>query len=225
VATNADLYALASPVRFAATIEATAETPAITAATQSFRRRSEFAVVDCEQTRKVEVEVTAPEGASDIVCKAVWTDAAGQTETSGQCERNGGTLRATGVLTGLARICSPDKLCACSSHSQGVLEMSGSYRVPQTGSGLTAVPGLAPLDFPIGGLARRALKAEQLRLIKLDIARRDCPVVADTIQITLGDDQSGSAVSKSGAFRAAYQGGELSVGSAEAFPPEFGRTP
>ncbi len=225
VETNADLYALASPVMFEARIEAAAETSATQSTTQEFRRRSQFAVADCERNKTVQIEFAAPEGASDIVCKAEWTDAAGQTATSGQCERSGGILRASGVLTGLATVCSPDKLCACAAHSQGVLEISGSYQVPTTASGLTPVSDLVPLEFPAGGLARRTLAAARLRHIKLDFARRGCPILADNLEITPGEDASGVAVSKSGAFRAVFQDGQLSVGSAEAFAPEIGRAP
>ena len=180
VETNADLYALASPVAFEARIEASAETPAATAATQEFRRRSDFTVADCEQNRTVQIEVAAPEGASDIVCKAAWTDAAGETSTSGQCERGAGVLRATGVLKGLAKVCSPDKLCSCSTHSQGVLEISGHFRIAQAASGLTPVTGLAPLDFPAGGLASSAIAVGRLRLVKLDVGRRDCSARGET---------------------------------------------
>jgi hypothetical protein len=225
VETNADFYALASPVVFAARIEAAVETPATKATVQDFRRRSDFAIADCEQTKTVKVEIAAPEGASDVACKAVWTDAAGQTATSGRCERHGATLSATGVLTGPAKVCSPDKLCSCSERAQGFLEISGTYRAPEAASDLTPVAGLAPLDFPAGGLVRRALPFERLRQIKLDVARRDCAIDADTLEITLGQEVSGAAVSKTGAFRAIYAGGELSVGAAEAFAPEVGKAP
>ena len=219
VDTNADLYTLASPVVFEARIEASAETTAAVDAVQDFRRRSDFTVADCDENKTVQVEIPAPEGASDIVCKAAWTGASGQTSTSGACEREGGMLRATGVLIGLAKVCSPDKLCSCSAHSQGVLEISGHFHVVQAGSDVTPLKGVASLDFPAGGLARRAIAGERLRHLKVDIGRRDCPEVVDTLEISLGIDASGSAVSRTGAFRATYRDGELSVGSAEAFEP------
>jgi hypothetical protein len=219
VETNADLYALASPVLFEARIQASAETPATADAVQDFTRRSDFAVADCEQTKTVQVEVAAPEGASDVVCQAAWTNASGQTSTSGQCERQGGVLRATGVLTGQKKICSPDKLCTCSALSQGSLEISGHFRVALPASGLTPLTGIAPLEFPAGGIARRTLPTERLRQVKIDVQRRDCPENIDTLEMSLGAEASGAAVSRTGAFRALYRGGELSVGSAEAFAP------
>jgi len=222
VETNADIYALASPILFEAHIEAAVEAQATQAATQEFRARSEFAVADCEQTRTVQVEVAAPEGASDIDCKAAWTDAAGQTATTGQCERHGGVLRAKGVLTGLAKVCSPDKLCACSAHSQGVLEMSGHFRVSRTATEWVAAPALAPLALPAGGIVQSPLNIDGLRHLTLDVRRRNCPASLDTLEMTLGPDQSGSAISRIGAFRATYRDGRLKFGGAEAMALEGG---
>ena len=219
VETNADLYALASPVWFEARVEALAETQDAAASTQTFEARSPFAVADCEETRTVVVEAAAPEGASEVTCKAAWTDAAGQTATSGQCERHGGVLRASGVLTGPAKICSPDKLCTCSTRAQGFLQISGAYRIAETAPTLAPVPDVAPFDFPAGGLARREVSAPKLRQIKIDVARRDCPRAEARLQIGLGGDESGAAVSPTGAFRAKFAGGALSVGAAEAFAP------
>jgi hypothetical protein len=58
-------------------------------------------------------------------------------------------------------------------------------------------------------------------VLKIDVARQNCPVVAAKLTIGLGDDAgaSGAAVSKSGDFRAVFEDGRLSVGSASAFPP------
>jgi hypothetical protein len=221
VDSSGDLFALASPVLYEAQISAEAEAVATTASTVAFRRRSDFVVADCEQTRAVEVAVVTPEGASDVVCQAAWVNATGRTATSGRCEQREGALSASGALTGPPKVCSPDKLCACSTNGQGFLEISGTYRISRSANGRKLVADLAPLAFPLGGLAHQAFGSEQLRLLKIDVARRDCPVVADTMTIALGEDAgaSGAAVSKSGAFRALFEDGRLSVGSAQAFAP------
>ena len=219
--TSADLFALATSVLYEARISAEAEASETTASTVSFRRRSDFVVADCEQTQAVGVAVTTPAGTSDVVCQAAWVRATGRTRTNGGCEIGEGTLSASGAVTGPAKVCSPDNLCSCPTKGQGFLEISGSYRLSRSSSGLKPVADIAPLAFALGGLARQPLGAERLRVVKIEVARKDCPVVADTMTMSLGDEAgaSGAAVSKTAAFRAAFENGRLSVGSAPAFAP------
>ncbi len=221
VDTSDDLFALASPVLYEAKISAEAEAASTTASTVVFRRRSDFVVADCDQTKAVEVAVVTPEGVSDVGCQAAWVNATGGAATSGRCEQRDGAISASGALTGPPKVCSPDKLCACPKNSQGFLEISGTYRLSQSAAGRKALADLAPLAFPRGGLAQRTFGAEPLRLLKIEVARRDCPSVSDTMTIGLGEDAgaTGAAVSKTGTFRALFEKGRLSVGSAEAFAP------
>ena len=218
IETNDDVFALASPILFEARVSGLVEAAASEAASVPFRQLSDFAVADCEQTKTVEVAMAPPEGASDVVCQARWVSLTGKGDTSGACQTREGKIVATGTLTGAAKVCSPDKICSCTSLTQGFLEISGAYRVSRTASGLKPLTPPTPLVFAQGALAEQAFP-ERARQLKIDISRRDCPVVADRITIDLGGeaDASALAMSPSAAFRAAIGEGRLRVGSAEAF--------
>ena len=221
VESNDDFFALASPALFEARIQAEADAAATKASTVAFRQRSNFVVAECGQTKVAEVSVATPEGTSDVVCQTAWVDTTGATANGGRCEQRGGAIVATGALTGLAKVCSPDKLCTCPTTGQGYLEISGSYRAPAPGRDRKPLANIAPLPFPLGGVARHEFGSERVRALKIDVARRDCPVVAGALTMTLAEDAgaSGVAVSKSGDFRATFEDGRLSVGSASAFAP------
>ncbi len=229
VLTNTDFNVLQSPVKYAAKAVASVEAIKLTVETATFREKSSFASAECESTGTAEAVVSLPEGATDAVCAASWVDTKNATKLVSRCVVEDGAARATGQITAGAKSCSPDKLCACSTPAQGWLVASGSYRIPRVSSEMMVSTNTQPLSFPAGGVAEGKLataSSEKLRHVSLEISRRACAAVVDTIDLTIGDepDAQSAGVSKTGAFRAAFKDGSLRVGAADALA-EVGKAP
>jgi hypothetical protein len=230
VLTNSDFYALPTPVFYSAAITANAETNSATSATVSFRQRSSLTVADCDATSSASVLLPLPDDARDAACSAAWVDTSNATRVTSRCSVEDGKIHAVGEISGGSKICSPEKLCTCSSQAQGWLEASGSYHVAQSASEMQVDADFPPLTFPAGGVAHGRISlgdGQKLRHVFLALTRRACPTPVDSIDLQIGDDPEAKAtgVSKTGAFRASIQGGELTVGSADAIAASGERTP
>ncbi|MDE3174866.1 MAG: hypothetical protein KGM15_02010 [Pseudomonadota bacterium] len=229
VLTNTDFNVLQSPVFYAAKIVASAEAIQRTSTTASFREKSSLTVADCESTRSAEAVFSLPEGAKDVVCAASWVDASNTVKLASRCTVKDGAVEATGQITAGPKSCSPDKLCACSTPAQGWLAVSGSYAIEHETSSMRVSTGAPALTFPSGGVAEGRIATaadEKLRHVALEISRRACAAVVDTLDLAIGEEPDGRAqgVSKTGAFRASIKGGALRVGAADAVA-EAGKAP
>ncbi|HXT06925.1 MAG TPA: hypothetical protein VN715_08325 [Roseiarcus sp.] len=230
VPTNADFYALPTPIFYTAKVIVSMETSTQKTVVAPFLEKSNFAAADCDQTSKVEVIVPLPANAKNVTCAADWVDLSGAQKLSSHCAAGASSVRAVGEITGGSRVCSPEKLCSCPSQAQGFLEAKGSYEV-QAPAGVVEVDTEAtPLTFPAGGIALGRVTAPQgakLRHIALSLSRRACPQPVDSIDLNIGDDPEGraSGVSKTGAFRASIRDAGISVGASDAFNVETDKTP
>jgi hypothetical protein len=221
VLTSADLYVLPTPVIYTAKILASAERTSMSATSVKFRERSAMTQGECEQTGKVEVVVSLPEGAKDTVCAASWVDTSGAVKLASRCVVEGGAAYGRGEITGGAKVCSPDKLCTCPVPAQGWLEATGSYRLEQPNIEMRTAADAPPLQFATGGFADGRVvvgEGETLRHVKLEIARRACSANLDTIDLDVGDNPHARivGVSKAGPFRAILKESDLRVGAADA---------
>jgi hypothetical protein len=228
--TNADLYALPSPVSYTAAIVASTEAKTMQSSLPKFAQRSSLVIADCEQAKSVDVKFPLPEGAEDAGCTAAWVDMSGVARMSNRCAIENGVAHAVGSIAGGAKVCSPDKLCTCSSPAQGWLEMKGSYRLEEAGASMQTEASATPVSFPAGGVATTRLvfnDGETLSHLSLKIARRGCPVTLDSLDLAIGDDPGREAkgVSATGAFRAVIKGDALTVGAANAFAPDARNNP
>lgn len=230
VLTNADFYTLPTPVFYTAKVLVSMETGSEKTAVVPFEEKSNLTAADCESTSKAEVVVPLPANVKNVTCAADWVDASGAQKMSSHCAADGGAVHAVGEITAGARVCSPEKLCSCPSPAQGFLEARGSYQILEAGGAVKVESEAAALNFPAGGMALGRVTAPQgakLRHIALGLSRRACPTQVDSIDLNIGDDPEGRAagVSKSGAFRAVFREGGLSVGAADAFAPNIDKTP
>jgi hypothetical protein len=230
VLSNTDLYALPTPVIYAARATVTTQATAAAVSTVAFQQKSELATADCQQTRTVAVDVPLPPGAKNVTCSGEWVDASGAAKITSRCAPQDGTLHVTGELTGGARVCSPDNLCICASSAQGFLEAKGSYQVEAAEREVKTAEEPSPLVFPAGGAAQASLaipEGHKLRHVALAVSRRACPAMVDSIDVNIGDDPEGrgEGISKTGAFRAEIAGGKLKIGAADAFAADPAKTP
>lgn len=225
-----DVFVLPSPVFYTAKILTRVEEPTEKTTTQPFEAKSELEVADCGETRFASVDVPLPEGFKNLTCSGTWVDSSGAANLSGRCVTEGQTLHVTGELVGGHKVCSPDKLCTCPNSAQGFLEAKGSYQVEAAGETMKIDAAAKPVTFPAGSLAEGRLgvgDAAKLRHVTLDFSRRGCPTQVDALDLNISDDPDGKAyaASKSGAFRAIFQRGTLTVGAFDAFPTTLDKTP
>jgi hypothetical protein len=230
VVSNVDFYALPTPVFYSATITANAETTSANSTSVDFRQRASLTVADCERTASSDILLPLPGNARDVTCSAAWVDTSSANRVTSRCSVEDGKVHAVGAISGGSKICSPEKLCTCSSQAQGWLEASGTYHIVETTSRMQVEADFAPLTFPAGGVAhgRIALGDDQkLRHVSLALTRRACPTSVDSVDLQVGDDPEGKAtgVSKTGAFRASIQGGMVTIGAADAIAASGERTP
>jgi len=233
VVNNTDFYALPSPVIYSARIVASTESTSATSSTFDFDKRSDYASADCGETKAVEVTVALPERAQEVNCKADWVEASGAAKINGRCAIEGNSARANGSISGGPIVCSPEKsekICTCTNIAHGFLEASGSYKLAGTQTKLKVDVAEPVATFPSGGMGetRIAIPAGQtLQHVALDISRRDCPQVVDTIDLEIGVVASATITndSKSGVFRAVLKNGALTVGAVVAFPTVVDKTP
>ncbi len=230
VLTNADFYALPTPVFYTAKVLLDMETSAEKPSVVPFEEKSNLTAADCDRTSKAEVIVPLPANVTNVTCAADWVDASGAQKMSSHCAADGSSVRAVGEITAGARVCSPEKLCSCPAPAQGFLEAKGTYQILAPAGAVKVESEAAPLTFPAGGMALGRVTAPEgakLRHIALSLSRRACPTQVDAIDLNIGDDPEGRAagVSKSGAFRAVIRDGSLSVGAADAFAPDIDKTP
>jgi hypothetical protein len=228
--TSADLYALPSPVVYAAQVVTTTQAATVTVTNASFSRKSELASADCGEERRVSVDVPLPAGAKNVQCQGEWVDASGDVKRASRCVVSDGAAHVSGELTGGVRVCSPDKLCTCPNSAQGFLEARGSYQILEAEREVKAAPEAAPAVFPAGGSTETTVTVpagRKLRHVALSLSRRACPTPLDALDLNIGDDPESraTAVSKAGAFRASLTGDRLRVGSADAFAADVGKTP
>jgi hypothetical protein len=228
--TNIDFYALPTPVIYSAAIVADAEASSVKSSTVNFRQKAELTFADCDRTATADIVAPLPEDARDVTCSAAWVDTSSVTKASSRCAVEGHAVHAVGEVAGGAKICSPDKLCTCSTQAQGWLEVTGSYRIVEVASQMQVAADWPPLSFPAGGVAHGRIDlgdGRRLRHIALALTRRACPTPVDSINLPVGEDPNAkvTGVSKTGAFRAAIQGGALTVGAADAVAASGESTP
>jgi hypothetical protein len=140
-----------------------------------------------------------------------------------------GRLRIMGELVGGQKVCSPDKLCTCPNSAQGFLRATGSYQAQAAGESVKTETEAKPLTFAAGSLAEGPLDigaVGKLRHLTLSFARRGCPAEVDALGLNIGDPlEKADAVSKTGAFRAIFQRGQLTVGAVDAYPTALDKAP
>ncbi len=227
--TSADLFVLPSPVFYTAKVLARVEQLTQKTTTAPFEARSGLVVADCGQTRTAEVDVPLPPGVTNVTCSGEWVDASGAETSAGRCVNEGGRLRITGELVGGQKVCSPDKLCTCPNSAQGFLRASGSYQSQSAGESVKSETEATPLTFAAGSLAEGTLDigaVGTLRHLTLSFTRRGCPAEVDALGLNIGAPQEkAEAVSKTGAFRAIFQSGKLTVGAIDAYPTALDKAP
>lgn len=198
--------------------------------TESFTTASGNVTVGCEESASTTHAFQAPANATELNCGASWINGSNLKSQSQNCAVGGTTATATGSITGLDRRCylvgevfggvfGRKNVCDCPGGGSGQLQISGSFKVPESKvEQLNKVP-VGPYIKVEGKVLFVTMPAEssvKKSVVRLVFRRRGCAAEFDSLTVNLPENrnQGLQQTSYKGNFKVVLRNEQITVSDA-----------
>lgn len=198
---------------------------------ENFNTTSGNVAVGCEESAGTVHAFQAPSNATELNCSAGWVNGSNLKGQSQNCVVGGTSASATGSITGLDRNCyivgqtlgwifSRRNVCNCPGGGSGQLQISGSFKVPET-----KVEQLSKI--PVGPYVRAEGRALFLTLpsdssvkksiVRVRFKRKGCPAEFDAITINMAENRNLGLIQTSlkGHFKVNLRSDQMTINDAQ----------
>jgi hypothetical protein len=175
--------------------------------------------VDCDASTSTAIQWSGPAEAKQINPRSEWINTNNVRENNSTPASTGTTATASGTIYGLHKQCGPFNICNCPGGGHGNLHLFGTYVVDKLQTtpfhDERSVVHVNPTHISIPSETVLALTS-----VDIQITRKGCAQVLDTIHIAVPADQNKvvQATSANGFFVATLQPGQIDVSTTNLAP-------
>ena len=228
IETTFNAFALAEPDAIMAKVNYSGLTHTVVDRVESFTQPGSYATVGCTDNNNGAAVANLPANATEIKCNAAWVDYANLKTQSASCAVGGSTVTASGTMRGLDLNCFVRDVftggifgrligktfCNCPGGGHGTLQLTGTYKVPQTSTSSFRDDSVPPYRFVENfDSSIPSDTARQIQVIDVELRRARCDNPLDMIRLQIPADATAVATqaAQNGLFKATYKNQRLTI--------------